>query len=661
MTKHLKMATVITLSVALIATLCLGSLYLFITSSVTSTSQDSAIDNMYTALDGQANMIKLFVSESERTLKEYATAAELKELLLDPENPEKIQTAQAYTERYFANLQSWEGIYLSNWETKVLAHSTPPVVGMVTRTGDALAPYQATMTDSPNGFFNGGAFVSPASGQLIFNLRMAVYDDNNNPIGLVGGGPFLSGLNELLSKMYISGMETEEYAILDASALIYTYNSNNDLIMTAIEDQSFLDIMELVSSGESMGVYYEDQSIIAYEYLPDYNLILTMKDSKDEILASSNKIAKTNILLTALTLAIVILTIFAVSHLITKPLRKVQGAVNDLGELSLTENNEIQYFIGNKNEVGTIATSVDSLTSTLRNVVSTLRECSDSLNEGSVVMKSTVSSLVTCAADNSKTTEQLSDSISDTSKTIQKVNVDIEAIHNIMEDSKQTNAERILVADNMIQNAGTISASINEKAAKTETDINNAMEYLHALNSINEKVKRIQDIASETNILAINASIEAARAGSYGAGFAVVANEIKNLSTNSAGAANEIYNVCKEMNSIIASIEQCFNDIIEFIKTDIAKSFTDMNDISGQLKISMDETNHEMEKISALINSIQKESRHFDEIIRNNEKSVNSIMEKADITYSMVHKLDRLTKNNSNTASELNKIIDQFR
>ena len=276
-------------------------------------------------------------------------------------------------------------------------------------------------------------------------------------------------------------------------------------------------------------------------------------------------------------------------------------------------------------------------------------------------MKKTVTSLVTCAAENSRTTEELTESINDTSRTIQKVNTDIAAIHNIMEDSRQSNAERILIADNMIKNAGTISSSINDKAAKTETNINNAMEYLHALNSINEKVKRIQDIASETNILAINASIEAARAGSYGAGFAVVANEIKNLSTNSAVAANEIFEVCKEMNTNIVSIENCFKEIIKFIRTDIAKSFSDMNDISGQLKDSMDATNNEIDRISKLVDNIQKESRHFDVIISNNEKSVNSITEKAEITYSMVNKLDSLTKTNSNTAKELNKIVDQFR
>lgn len=326
--------------------------------------------------------------------------------------------------------------------------------------------------------------------------------------------------------------------------------------MTAIEDQSMLDILEEVSTGNNIGVYYDANNIIAYEFLPEYNLVLTMKDSLDEILASSNMIAKKNIILTILTLIIVVLAVFATSHLITKPLRKVQNAVNDLGELTLIENNDIQRFIGNRNEVGTIATSVDSLTSTLRDVVSTLKDCSDSLIDGSVVMKKTVTSLVTCAAENSRTTEELTESINDTSRTIQKVNTDIAAIHNIMEDSRQSNAERILIADNMIKNAGTLSSSINDKAAK---------------------------------------------------------------------------------------------------------SFSDMNDISGQLKDSMDATNNEIDRVSKLVDNIQKESRHFDVIISNNEKSVNSITEKAEITYSMVNKLDSLTKANSNTAKELNKIVDQFR
>lgn len=432
--KHMKMATIITLSVAVISLLCLSCLYLVMTSSVTRTSKQGSIDNMYTALDGQANMIELFVQESERSLRQYATADELKELLLEPDDAAKQQAAQAYTERFFAQLESWEGIYLSKWDTTVLAHSAPSVVGMVTRKGDSLAPYQATMTSAPNGFYNGGA----------------------------------------------------------------------------------------------------------------------------------------------------------------------------------------------------------------------------------EVMNETVTSLLSCAEDNSRSTKELSDSINETSQTIQKVNADISSIHGIMQESKKSNAERISVADDMIKNAQSLADSMKDKAELTQGDISAAIDNLNKLNSINEKVKRIQDISSQTNILAINASIEAARAGTAGAGFSVVADEIKKLSEDSADAAKEIFDVCGSMNNIIAGIEHCFKDITDFIRTDIADSFGDMNKLVGSLKDSMDSTNGEMENIFSLLENISAEAMHFDSIILNNENNIRSIDEKASVTNSIAQKLNTLTRSNAQTAAQINDVVEKF-
>ncbi len=138
-----------------------------------------------------------------------------------------------------------------------------------------------------------------------------------------------------------------------------------------------------------------------------------------------------------------------------KPLRKVKEAVNELGELSLGSSKNIERFVGRKNEIGNHRHFCTTfLTETLRGVVSMLRGCTESLSSGAEVMNETVTSLVSCAEDNSRSTKELSDSINETSQTIQKVNADISSIprHHARKPKNPTQ-ERISVADDMIKNA----------------------------------------------------------------------------------------------------------------------------------------------------------------------------------------------------------------
>ena len=114
---------------------------------------------------------------------------------------------------------------------------------------------------------------------------MAIYNERNQPIGLVGGGPFLSGLNKVIEAMDTEGMENAEYAILDPKSMIYTYHTNNEFFAQAIEDEGHLAVIELVNNESLSGTYDEANSIVAYEYIPEIGLILTMRDSKAELYA----------------------------------------------------------------------------------------------------------------------------------------------------------------------------------------------------------------------------------------------------------------------------------------------------------------------------------------------------------------------------------------
>ncbi|MGN0689022.1 MAG: methyl-accepting chemotaxis protein [Oscillospiraceae bacterium] len=659
--RKVKMSVLITVVIGVVSAVCMLLLCININAQARNKVEEKVVNNMMTALDGQSNVIKLYVEDSERILKTYAASGELKNLLNNPDDPEAFVAAQSFTERYYANLSDWEGIYLSDWNTKVLAHSAAPVVGMVTRKGDSLDPYRKTMTDSPDGFFDGGAFVSPASGQLILNLRMAVYDDKNNPIGLVGGGPFLSGLNKLIDEMETNGLDNAEYAILDGNGGIYTYHTDNELFAQPIEDSGHLAIIELVNEGSESGTYEEKDSILAYRYIPEIGLIITMRDSKSELYASSNEISAVLIVYAIITIIVIFGATAFLSATITRPLTKVKNAVNTLGDLSIQKDEGIRTYVGNDNEVGQIATAVDGLTDTWQGIIATLADCSASLNEGSAIMKETIESLGDCTADNEETAASLSKNVRITSETIQKVNENIRTINSVMTESINSNRERASVVDDMLKDAENINTVIEEKTAVTEENIKQAMHYLQAFEKINEEVNSIQDIASQTNILAINASIEAARAGEAGKGFAVVAQEIKNLSSNSSMSANAIADVCREMNENIASIESCFNAITDFMKKDIVSSFERNNEIFGMLKNSMNETNSEIERMSSYIDEIHSDAMQFDTIVSRNEQSVYSITEKNRITKSMVEKLNNLIHKNVKTSEDINSVVKKFK
>ncbi|MCR4779616.1 MAG: methyl-accepting chemotaxis protein [Ruminiclostridium sp.] len=524
---------------------------------------------------------------------------------------------------------------------------------MVTRTGDALAPYRATMTSQPDGFFNGGAFVSPASKQLIFNLRMAIYDDSNQPIGLVGGGPFLAGMNELLDKTGVDSFSGAEYTVLDTANNIYAYHSDNSKIIQEIKEPALLEIIKLISGSAKNGIYIDGSYTVAYQSMPEFNLVLTMRYETAKLMSDSNSIKQTLIIFVIVAVLVIILGTVIISRLITSPLNKVTSAVNDLGTLSLKKNDKIRRYVGAKSEVGKISDSVDSLTDTWQGIMSTLSECSESFGSGSKIMMSTVESLSASATENARTTEILSTGAGTAAQAIQSVNSDIDNITSIVIESKNANHQRIAEAGSMLNNTEKLFTAVSEKTAKTEKDIERSVGYLNALTGINDNVKRIQDIASHTNLLAINASVEAARAGEAGKGFSVVASEIKKLSADSSEAADLIFSVCSEMNVNIETIKNCFSEIIDFIKTDISGIFGDMRTISDKLKNSIEKVNSDMDRMSVIIEMIQAETMQLSTIVGENEHGVGNIHEKTQATYEMVKQLDEFIGRNKQTAQDI--------
>ena len=173
--KNWKLGTKITLGITIIVIICMSQLYLTANKTMTSMMQESELNVMKNTLNAQASLLNEYVTRQESILTAYSKTPCVRDFLKDVNNSEQQAIVQSYTEDYYSGLNNWEGIYIGEWNTHIVAHSNSKVIGMTTREGDSLKALQDAMTQR-NGLYDAGIIVSPSSGELILSMYCPVFD-----------------------------------------------------------------------------------------------------------------------------------------------------------------------------------------------------------------------------------------------------------------------------------------------------------------------------------------------------------------------------------------------------------------------------------------------------------------------------------------------------
>ncbi|MGN0380810.1 MAG: methyl-accepting chemotaxis protein [Suilimivivens sp.] len=679
--KNRKMSTVITVTISLVMAACLLLLFLVSNRNMRTSMQESAMENMSTSLAAKSEIVEQYVDSAEKLLISFSKAPVVAEFLKNPGNAELQKKAQDYTESYFAGLEGWEGIYISEWNTHVIAHSNTSAVGMVMREGESLEKLQNSITAAGD-VYNTGMIISPASKRMVLSLYAPVYDkDGSTILGIVGGAQLAETLQSVLEGLHVEGMENAKNYMINTEKEVHIFNEDASLMAAPIEDEMLLSVIDAIrsNSAEVTGsLEYVDgdgvKSVAMYRAIPERNWAVVVSDSKDEIFAKADASRNAFGLICICVYAVIPILCYLAVSLCVKPLKVVEKAVVRLQKLELEAPEELKKYIGAGSEAGQIATAMDSLYETFRKIVSTLRECTATLNDSTDKMNHASHMLIEGMGDNSATTEELAASIATTNSAIEQVVNEILTISELVEKVEEKvkagdrKSENLLeTAQSMREMADTTLTGTGERIEKNRKHVEDAMVNLKSLTRINDMAKQILDIANQTNLLSLNASIEAARAGENGRGFAVVAQEIGTLASNSSATAKEIQDICKDINDNIQNVQGCIDDIMGFMEGDVSDKFKEFANIANEYSTSVVEIRDAIGEIedtsNGVVNSVMSIREKMDVIhtaSSENEIGVGEIVNKIEQTNQTAEELESVGKANQENAQAISTIVEKF-
>lgn len=666
-----KLATRISIITTAITLVGMLLLWLIVSANAASMVRNDITNQMTDAVESRAAIINDYVTSAEEYMTAFALGSEVRSLLEDPEDPELLEKAQKYTEDFAAVKGIFEGLYIATPDTYVLTHTSEGAIGITTRKGGSLETFRNTIL-SRKELTNLGIMESPGTGSMILSMYYPIFN-GQECIGYVGAGVYASHLMDALLDLNIMGLPDSEYVFLNAETGVYLYHADEELLNTETEDSGYQEIIRRIREDGSTqaGTYsYKDENgekqLVVYKYLKDRGWVFMVRDSEAEVYKSVTKVRMVVGMLCALVAAAVIFVTVLILRRVGRELMAMENAIGHLGNLDLSADRELEGFYGRSDEIGMIAETVHNVCGCLRKTIEDvgriLREMADGNLAVDVVknedyyigdFKVLADSLKTIRSD-------LTNVMRNISQIAGQVDTSADQVSTGAQTLSQGTLEQSVSIEGLVANVSAITSQIQDSAVRCgnaselvdkatgyadEADAK-MQQLTEATRNIDRSstqigtiIKTIEDIAFQTNILSLNASIEAAHAGDAGKGFSVVADEVRDLAAKSTEAA-------KNTGSLIGRS-------IEDVKTGTE---------STQDAVSAMQVIHDcIQSIKALMDEIAAASVQQSEMIASVEKGIKEISGVVQTNSAAAEKSAAVSEELSTQAKTLNSLLGQFR
>ena len=553
--------------------------------------------------------------------------------------------------------------------------------------------------------------ISRGTNKLQFILAVPIRDDNNAIIGVLSAAVPGNLLSEEIEDIVVG--KTGYCYVLGLTGVAIAHR-NHDAVMNQLNmyEKSKTDktlaslgafVHHVLETDESEVGYYtyngiENIASFATMKSTDWSVVITAP--QHEFMGTVAALRRSMIGIGVVILALALVIVYFVARAMVKPVQTVVSALKNIAQgegdltvrLPVSGNDEItdlsQYFNQTISKIGSSIQSVGTNSNTMEDIgnelASNMTETASAVNEISANIDGVKQQALTQAA-----------SVTETASTIEEIVRTIKQLNTSIETQAASVAESSASIEQMVANIASIGQTLDKTddvVKELTSATSDGKDTLVTSNSVTQKIAEesgslmeassvIQHIASQTNLLAMNAAIEAAHAGEAGKGFAVVADEIRKLAEDSATQGKTITATLKtlsgEIETLSASsktVEEKFNAIfnlaeqVKEMSARLTEAMREQENGSKEVLIAIKNINTVTTEVQAGSEEMLKggegvaeEMRKLDDLTRVITESMNEMASGAVQINNAVQEVNEITQKNKRSIESLASEVGKFK